>query len=138
MIGLDTNILLRWLIDPSIWPDDSPRQTAAVTALLADPARRFYVNFVVMSEALWIIQRRLKQPKPVLLTALDRLLNASNLVVQSRDAVEAAHRSFAEYRSGIHDRLIAETNVLAGCLWTATFDGPASKTPGFRLLGTKG
>ena len=32
--GLDTNVLLRWLIDETIWPDDHPGQTCAVQHLV--------------------------------------------------------------------------------------------------------
>ena len=35
MIGLDTNVLLRALIDESVWPEDSPGQMRAV---LSNPA----------------------------------------------------------------------------------------------------
>jgi predicted nucleic-acid-binding protein len=137
MIGLDTNILLRWLVDESIWPDDNPRQTAAVIALLEDETERFYANAVVISETVWVLEKPMKQSKQVLIQILDRLLLASNLLVQCHDAVAAARRSFERSKTGIHDRLIAEINSQAGCAWTATFDFPASKTPGFRLLGSR-
>jgi hypothetical protein len=44
MIGLDANVLLRWLIDEDTWPEDDPGQTAAVAALLERKSERFYVN----------------------------------------------------------------------------------------------
>jgi predicted nucleic-acid-binding protein len=138
MIGLDTNILLRWLIDESIWPNDNRKQTAAVFALLEDETEQFYTNSVVLSETLWVLEKRMQQPKRVLIEVLNRLLESPNLSIESRDAVVAARRSFETYNAGIHDRLIAELNTHAGCAWTATFDVPASKTPGFRLLTSRG
>jgi predicted nucleic-acid-binding protein len=138
MIGLDSNILLRWLIDESIWPNDNPRQAAAAAALLQDETERFYANSVVISEVLWVLEKPMKQSKRVLIEVLDRLLMTSNLVIQCHEAVAAARRSFEKHKGGIHDRLIAEMNNHAGCAWTATFDSAASRTPGFRLLGSTG
>jgi predicted nucleic-acid-binding protein len=138
MIGLDTNILLRWLIDESIWPDDNPGQSAAVRTLLEDDTERFFANDVAVSETMWVLEKPMKRPKQVLVEVLDRLLMTSNLTIQSREAIAAARRSFDKYKVGLHDRLIAEMNSHAGCAWTATFDKSASKTPGFRLLGPKG
>ena len=137
MIGLDTNILLRWLIDESIWPDDNPGQTAAVEKLMLDERQGFYVNTIVLAETMWVLANPMKQSKRILTEIIDRLLLSSNLTVQDRNAVIAARTSFAKFRSGVHDRLIAEINAHAGCAYTATFDIQASKTPGFRLLQAK-
>lgn len=137
MIGIDTNVLLRWLIDESIWPDDNPGQTAAVGALLTNDAHTFYVNSIVLAETLWVLQNPMKQPKAILLEILSRLLQSANVVLQDRSAVVAARESFMKQASGVHDRLIAEINMVAGCGHTFTFDIQASKTPGFRLLKPK-
>lgn len=138
MIGLDTNILLRWLVDESIWPSHSRQQTAAANALLGDATQRFYANSVVISEIMWVLERPMKQSKRVLIDVLDRMLATSNLMIQCHEAVAAARRSFEKHKGGVHDRLIAELNSHAGCDWTATFDITASKAPGFRLLRSRG
>ena len=134
MIGLDTDILLRWLIDESIWPDDNPGQLQAVETLLSDDARSYFVNSIVLSEVLWILTKRAGQPKSVILEIIERLLLSANVEVQHREAVEATSKSFAANKSGIHDRLIAEINAQVGCETTFTFDKAASRTPGFTLL----
>jgi predicted nucleic-acid-binding protein len=138
MIGLDANVLLRWLIDEDTWPEDDPGQTAAVAALLERKSERFYVNTVVLAETLWVLERPMKQKKSALATVMDRLLGASNLTIDCRDALLAARASFEQHRCGINDRLIAELDSRAGCSWTATFDQDASQSPGFRLLHTRG
>ncbi len=137
MIGIDTNILLRWLIDDSIWPDDNPGQTDAVSNLLNDDNQRFFVNSMVLHETLWILTKPFKQPKRVIIDILDRLLASSNVELQNREAVQAAMRSFSALKSGVHDRLIAEINTHSGCRTTFTFDKEAARTPGFELLKSK-
>ena len=137
MIGIDTNILLRWLIDESIWPDDNPGQTEAVGQLLNNDSLRFFVNAMVLHETLWILTKPFKQPKRVIVEIIDRLLASSNVEVQHREAVRSAQASYAAHRSGVHDRLIAEINASSGCRATLTFDKEAARTPGFELLKPK-
>jgi predicted nucleic-acid-binding protein len=134
MLGVDTNILLRWLIDESLWPPDDATQWAAAQRLIGDNERQFYVNLVVLAETLWVIERRLKQSAPVVAEILARLEAAANVTLQEREAVRAVSASLARKRPGVVDRLIAEINARAGCEATLTFDVSASRTPGFRLL----
>jgi predicted nucleic-acid-binding protein len=134
MLGVDTNILLRWLIDESLWPPDCATQWAAAQRLIGDNERQFYVNLVVLAETLWVIERRLKQSAPVVAEILARLEAAANVILQEREAVRAVSASLARKRPGVVDRMIAEINARAGCEATLTFDVSASRTPGFRLL----
>ena len=138
MLGIDTNILLRWLIDESVWPPDNPTQWAAVQRLLGDPNQRFHVNLIVLAEALWVIEERLKQPASAVVDLLARLDAAANLTLQDSEAVRAASAAHLRNRPGVNDRLIAEVNKRAGCEATLTFDEVASRTPGFRLLQSSG
>ena len=138
MLGLDTNILLRWLMDESLWPIDEPKQWTAVQRLICDNERKFYVNLIVLAESLWVIEQRLKQAAPVVVEILARLEAAANVTLQESDAVRTVSASHVKRRPGVVDRLIAEVNKRAGCEATLTFDVAASKTPGFRLLKTQG
>ena len=136
MFGIDTNILLRWLIDENLWPPDDAKQWAAVQRFIDDDDRRFYVNLIVLAETLWVIEKRLKQAAPVVVQILARLEGAANVTLQERDAVRAVSTSHTRRRPGIVDRLIAEINKREGCEATLTLDVSASRTPGFRLLRT--
>jgi predicted nucleic acid-binding protein len=129
---------LRWLIDESVWPPDNPTQWAAVQRLLGDPNQRFHVNLIVLAEALWVIEKRLKQPASAVVDLLARLDAAANMTLQDSEAVRAASAAHSRNRPGVNDRLIAEVNKRAGCEATLTFDEVASRTPGFRLLQSSG
>jgi predicted nucleic acid-binding protein len=138
MFGLDTNIVLRWLVDESVWPPDDVGQWRAVGRLLDDDNQKFYINLIVLAETLWVIERRLKQPAAVVVDVLARLEAAANVTLQDSEAVKAASAMHLRNRPGVNDRLIAEINKHAGCKATLTFDEVASRTPGFRLLRTGG
>lgn len=138
MIGLDTNILLRWLIDESIWPDDAPHQTQLVADLVATGGERFFVNAVVLAETTWVLGQSMGQPRQVVADVVNRLLEASNVEIDQRVAVTAAVKSFAEGPAEFADHLLGQINRVAGCRTTVTFDRKASKSDLFSKLDPAG
>lgn len=136
MIGLDTNVLLRWLIDDSIVPDDDPTQTDLVNHAILDSDDTFFVNHVVLAETMWVLRNRAGQSKELVCEIASRLLHTSNIEVQDRRVVEAAIASFAREPGDFADHLIGQINRAARCTTTLTFDRKASKTPTlFKRLG---
>lgn len=135
MIGVDTNVLLRWLVDETLWPIDDMDQVEVARRVLSDPANRFFIDTVVLAETIWVLGKPLRQSKPVLLDLLDRLLKAANIEIESRDAVTAAVGSFAVGPGGFTDHLIGAVNRHAGCHTTLTFDKAAGRSPKFTRLG---
>ena len=134
MIGLDTNVLLRWLVDETVWPDDAPEQTAKAAEILSQRETRFFVNTVVLAETIWILARPLRQKKPVLAALLQRLLESANIVVDNREAAEAALDGWSKGRGDFPDHLIGAINRLAGCSTTLTFDRKAAPADAFTHL----
>lgn len=134
MIGLDTNVLLRWLVDEDLWPDDATDQTRAAAALLGRRDDLFFVNVVVLAESVWVLAKPLGQSKAVLVAVIGRLLHASNIVIDRREAVEAALARWDEGKGGFTDHLIGEINRGTGCDTTFTFDRAASRTSDFTRL----
>src|SRR5262245_31885016 len=80
MIGIDTNILLRWLLDDSV-AEDAPHQAALVSKLIVESKETFFVNHVVIAEAVWVLRHRAGQPKKAIAEILNRLLNSFNVKV---------------------------------------------------------
>ena len=134
MIGLDTNVLLRWLVDETIWPDDAPEQTALATEALSRRDAQFFVDAVVLAETVWILARPLRQKKLALVAVSHRLLNTSNLVVDHCDAAEAALAAWGGGRGDFADHLIGAINRSAGCGTTLTFDRNAEPADAFTRL----
>jgi predicted nucleic-acid-binding protein len=120
MIGLDTNVLLAWLL-------------AGHSQRLPD-APAYRVSLVVLAELVWVLARTLKHSKTVVCSILDELMQASNVVVDRREIVELA---LEDYRSGpadFADYVIARDNEAASCRTTLTFDMDAGRQPAFTLL----
>lgn len=133
MIGLDTNVLLRWLVAESVWLDDDPGRSAAASALIAG-GETFFVNVIVLAETVWVLQNPLEQPKTVVLDVVERLLRSSNVVIDQREAVISALAGFRAGKPGFADHLVGHVNRHAGCKTTVSFDEGTRQSDVFTRL----
>jgi len=138
VIGLDTNVLLRWLIDTSVWPEDSPDQTATVENYILHSGETFFVNHVVVAETIWVLKKVMKQPNNSIVDIVYRLLNSINVDIDRQVVVEDALAAFSHGTGDFSDHLIAAINAAAGCGTTLTFDRKASRSGRFTRLKTSG
>ncbi|HEY5048595.1 MAG TPA: type II toxin-antitoxin system VapC family toxin [Rhizomicrobium sp.] len=128
MIGLDTNVLIRHLVG------DDPAQAARVDRLLdarCSAAQPAFVNRIVLCETAWTLERTYGYGRTDIARVLEALLLAREVLVEDRDCVAAALRTYGGNAIGFSDALIAEINVANGCEATATFDRKAAKIKGF-------
>lgn len=135
MIGLDTNVLLRWLLDDSIIADDAPEQTELVSRTILESRETFFVNHIVLAETIWVLRNKVGQSRKVIEEVVDRLLHSANVETENARVVERALAAFVEGKADFADYLIAEVNREAGCSSTLTFDHKAAKHSGFSKIG---
>jgi predicted nucleic-acid-binding protein len=134
VIGIDTNILLRWLLDDSIVGDDAPAQKRQVARLILDGKERFFVNHVVIAETVWVLKNKAGQSKETIKEVIGRLLTSFNVEVDRKAIVESALASFIGHPGDFADHLIGKINRDADCTTTMTFDKAATKSPDFTQL----
>lgn len=129
MIGLDTNVLVRYLVR------DDPEQTPAATSLIGslDEVEQGFVSIVTAVETYWVLKQTYRFPRRQCVTGLRRLVGSHELVFENPAAVRAA-LDLAEQGHDFADALIARAARSAGCTRTVTFDRRASRLPGFELL----
>lgn len=131
MIGVDTNVLIRLLIE------ESPEQTALAVEFfkqrsIGDPA---YVSLIVIAEMAWVLRKIYRFGQDRIALALGRLLETTDIVVERADIVQWALERFDHSKIDLSDLLIAEINRQAACRSTVTFDKNAAKRiPGMELL----
>lgn len=126
MIGIDTNVLLRYVL-----PDD-PAQSEAARSLIDDTCSEqspALVNPVVLCELWWTLERRRKVSKEDLVAMLFDLLANPNIVVHDLDTVVAAISAYAEGQADFPDYLILFDNRRLGARETMTFDRGAGRPP---------
>ncbi len=131
MIGLDTNVLVRFLVQ------DDPDQAAAATALISGltEAEPGFVCREVLVELVWVLERAYSLPRGDIARALDGLLEARELIVEAAERVAIAADRFRRGGPGFADQMIALAGQAAGCANTVTFDRKAAALPGMLLLG---
>ena len=134
MIGLDTNVLVRYFAQ-----DDDVQTRAAERAVdaLTEQAPGF-VSLVVLCELVWVLGRAYRLPPNEVLTIIEGMLSARELRVQEPDVVHRAIRGSRDAPGGFVDALIVELAAAAGCTETVTFDRRAAKLPSMRLLTRRG
>lgn len=128
LIGLDTNVLLRVLVDESVWPTGDRAHARAARELVVGSREAFFVNHVVLVEAVWVLENPLEQPKAVLIDVVERLLASANVVLNEHEVVGAALEDFRKGHPGFADHLMGHLNRHAGCLTTMTFDKGARRS----------
>ena len=120
MIGLDTNVMIAWLLEGG--------------KSRLPPAESFRVSHVVLVELHWALTRRFKKSKPAAIAVLRRVLGASNVVIDRPEVVTAAIDDYDVGGADFNDFMIMRDNQFAGCRETLTLDQDAANKPGFKLL----
>ena len=131
MIGLDTNVLVRYLAQ------DDPAQSRTATELIEyrlSEAEPGFVTIVAMAEVAWVLERAYRLADQEIAAAIEGILQSEVLVVENEQEVFTAMVALKEGRGSFADALIGALGVKAGCSWTVTFDRRAGRLDGFELL----
>ena len=131
MIGLDTNVLLRYLAQ------DDRKQSARATEIIE---RRLteqepgFVSLVTVLEVVWVLRSLFKRSRQQIANDIEMLLAADTLEVQNEQEVYYAVVSLRNGIGTFEDALIGALGVWRGCSATLTFDeGAAKRLQGFQL-----
>lgn len=130
MIGLDTNVLVRYVLQ------DDPRQAAAVNRLLDSLSRDTpaFVPLITLVEVVWVLGDGYRYDRASLAAVILSLLKTESLVVERAMVVERALRAFRAANADFADCVIAQVATEAGCTRTMTFDKAAAKAGVMTLL----
>ncbi|HXY47852.1 MAG TPA: type II toxin-antitoxin system VapC family toxin [Terriglobales bacterium] len=129
MIGLDTNILVRYLTQDD--PVQSPKATQILERQLTEEHPGF-VSIVAMVETVWVLDRAYGLATHEIAAAVERMLQTDVLVVENEQEVFTAMIALKERRGSFADAMIAALGAKAGCSSTLTFDERALRISGFK------
>ena len=119
MIGLDTNVLVRYLTQ------DEPEQAARASHLIEtkcisqEPGR---ISLVVLCELTWVLGGAYEYEKKLVVQVLERILASRDLSVENEDIARSALAAFRRGGAGFADYVIVYSNRSAGCEATYSFD----------------
>ena len=135
MIGLDTNVLARYLAQ------DDTKQAALATRLIEEkltPTQQGFISLVVVAELCWVLISLYGATMAELVATLEDFLNTPQFCMEKRDVLQAAigrSKASSNRKVGLADALIAEIAASAGCTATMTFDKAAVRVAGMTLRG---
>jgi predicted nucleic-acid-binding protein len=128
VIGLDTNVLVRYIVQ------DHPAQSAIAASFLESaltPAAPGYVSAVALIELAWVLEKAYGATSADVREVVQRLMDAQQVHVEHADAVG---RALALDHADLADALILEVGRGAGCDRTVTFDRAFARLTGVELL----
>jgi predicted nucleic-acid-binding protein len=128
MIGLDTNILVRYLTQDD--PVQSTKATQIIENRLTEEQPGF-ISLVTMAETAWVLERTYHQSNREIVRAIEAMLQADSLLIQNEQQVFTAMVALKSGQGSFADALIAALGQWAGCISTLTFDKKASRIGGF-------
>jgi predicted nucleic-acid-binding protein len=131
MIGLDTNVVVRYLAQ------DDPIQSAKATQIFE---RRLteqvpgFISLVTMVETVWVLDTVYGLAAREIAQAVERMLQADTLLIQNEQEVFTAMVSLKSGRGSFADALVGALGAWAGCGSTLTFDRKAGRIQGFEVV----
>jgi predicted nucleic-acid-binding protein len=129
MIGLDTNILVRYITGDD--PVQSPKASAIIERLTE--SSQGFISVIVMAELAWVLERAYGLNNVEIAGSIERMLQAGPLRIEREQEVFSAMIALKDGRGSFADALIGALGVRAGCKHTLTFDRKASRLPGFAV-----
>jgi len=131
MIGLDSNVLLRYICG-----DDLAWSKAATDFIDREctAERTGYINPVVLAEVIWVLRRRPDFSRERIARLVEEILSSDSFTVASEAAVVRALALYKNSQAGFADCLIAELNVDAGAVPIYAIDKDAIRSGIFAQL----
>ena len=131
MIGLDTNVLVRYVVQ------DDPVQSALATKLVETRLSQDtpgFVTSVTLCELVWVLTDCYAADRAKIITVIETLLATRQIRVERADLALRALRAWRATTADFSDALIGEIVADYEGEKVVTFDRKAAKLPGFELL----
>lgn len=130
MIGLDTNVLVRFIAQ------DDTKQSPVATAFIEklDSETPGFITLITLVELVWVMQSCYAATKPEIISIMEMLLRTQELIVENAETAIKALTMFSKSKADFADCLIERSANSAGCIYTVTFDDKSAKTAGMKHL----
>lgn len=122
MIGLDTNVVIRYLTQ------DDPKQSAIANRIIEQELtekNQGYITLISLIEIAWVLESCYEQTKDDLINVLGLLLTIKQISIEKTDLVYLALKRFRTGTADFSDALITLVCEDAGCKRIISFDKKA-------------
>ncbi|MEA3467030.1 MAG: type II toxin-antitoxin system VapC family toxin [Thermodesulfobacteriota bacterium] len=134
MIGVDTNILVRYITQ------DDEEQSGIATEFIENyclHGNKIFVNHLVICELVWVLKKCYKLSKPKTINVIQHILQISQFSIENAQIIWQALTDYKKGSADFADYVVGRTNIFNNCDETMTFDKKAGTSKGFTLLPTK-
>ncbi len=131
MIGLDTNVLVRYLV----WDDKKQAQKAAdCIKNIIDSGNSCFINAIVFCELAWVLESAYGFSREEISEVCEIILMTKQFEIEHKDIVRMATLDYKNGKADLADYLIGRINVYKRCEYTYTFDRALKKQSNFTML----
>lgn len=122
MIGVDTNILVRYLTQ------DDEKQANIVNKFLAQYEHQtgsIFINNIVICELIWVLERGYKYSKKEIISVVRVILSTVEFTFEQAEILWLSLNDYEKYNANFPDILLGKINKISGCDFTISFDSKA-------------
>ena len=128
MIGLDTNILVRYLTK-----DDEQQWQQTINVIQQN--QPCFITNIVLCELVWVLRgTNYGFRKDEIISVLESMLHSMTFEFENRSTVDQALQRYKQGKADFSDYLIGAVSRQAGCTETVSFDSKLKGEKGFRCL----
>lgn len=130
MIGLDTNVIVRYLTN------DDPEQFKLAENILEtelNSHNQGFISLIVLIETVWVLKSCYQQDKDSLIHIIESLLTTKQIYIEKSDYAFRALRLWQKGNGDYSDALITIISNENNCEYILTFDKKATSV-GMKLL----
>lgn len=125
MIGLDTNVVVRFLAQ------DEPKQSTLANHVIEKAiahGETLAISQITLCEIVWVLESCYSTHKKEIINMIKQLLQTQQIWIESDAVVREALRDFEDHTGvDFSDCLIGRQNAANDCSYTYTFDKIAAK-----------
>jgi predicted nucleic-acid-binding protein len=131
MIGLDTNVIVRFLVN------DDVQQAEIVENRLVEielSGESVIVSNLVLLEVFWVLRSAYGFSQEKIINAVQNFTGLDIVELEDENLFYELQNSHSKYSADLADQIIILNYLELDCETSLTFDKKASKIPGFELL----
>ena len=131
MKGLDTNVLVRYLVQ------DDAAQAKKAANIIKESVRageKLFLNLVVVCETIWVLESAYGYAKPDIIGAMRKVMSTKQFEFQTKEILWRALDEYANAPVDFADAVIGLLNLKHDCATTLSFDRALKRLSSFTLI----
>lgn len=131
MIGIDTNVLVRYITQ-----DDEAQASLATDYIenYCSTGNKIFINHIVICESVWVLKKCYNLSKQRVINVIEHILKISQFSIENPQIIWQALSDYKKAPADFADYVVSRTNKFYNCDETITFDQKAGKSKEFELL----